>query len=101
MRSQENRTICYQEAIDALAVCEIEVVSEAQRLDPDNNHPDLMARVSSMIDAMEAYVGLLFDVDNESLREDVGQVDPQIIRNYMDKRAMHHMETQGRERSRS
>lgn len=97
MTGKAMRTITYQEALDALAICEVETVSESQRLDPRNENADLMAKTAAMIDAIETYVGLLFDVDRETLREDVGRTDPKIIKSYMDKRAMRHMESRGRD----
>lgn len=97
MSEKAMRSISYQEALDALAIAEVETVSESQRLDPRNENTDLMAKTAAMIDAIETYVGLLFDVDRETLREDVGRVDPKIVKSYMDKRAMRHMESRGRD----
>ena len=48
-----------------------------------------------MIDAMETTVAALFGGTREQVREDMGQLDPQIVQNAMHKLAMLHAE-QGR-----
>lgn len=54
-----------------------------------------MADTATMIDAMETTVAALFGETREQVREDMGQLDPQIVQNAMHKLAMLHAE-QGR-----
>lgn len=88
MGDQAQRTVTYQDAVNALAVAELEVVSEARHLDPNGADRDLMGRTASLVDAMETYVCVLFDVEAGALRDAVGQVDQAVVQRYLQKRAM-------------
>ncbi len=88
----ENKTISYQEALASVAVLEIEVVSQARSIDANNEDSALMEKTATMIDAMETTVGALFGETRDRVHEDVGQLDPSIVQNAMQKLAMLHAE---------
>lgn len=88
----EKKLVSYQHALASVAVLEIEVTSQARSIDPDNADSDLMANTAMMIDVMETTVAALFGETREQVREDMGQLDPQIIQNAMNKLVMLHAE---------
>lgn len=88
MAERMEKAVTYREAVDMLAVAELEVVGEARRLDPNGLDRDLLGKTSALVEAMETYVSILFDVDGDDLKDDVGQVDRNVIQNYFQKRAM-------------
>jgi len=91
----EQKLVSYQHALASVAVLEVEAVGQARSVDPDAADGELMAKTAVMIDAMETTVAALFGETREQVREDMGQLDPQIVQNAMRKLAMLHAE-QGR-----
>lgn len=88
----EHKLVSYQHALASVAVLEIEVVGQARSADPNNEDPDLMTKTATMIDAMETTVAALFGETREQVHEDMGQLDPAIVQNAMQKLAMLHAE---------
>lgn len=95
MTDKMQETVTYQDAVNALAIAELEVAGEARRIDPNGTDRDLMAKTASLIDAMETYVCVLFEVEHDDLRDAVGQVDQAVIQKYLQKRAMMAAEESG------
>lgn len=80
--------VSYEDAVATLAVVKLEVVGEARRIDPEGADHALLEKTTLMLDAMETYACVLFDVDRDRLKDDLGQVDPSIVQRYRQDRVM-------------
>ena len=90
--SEATRSITYQEAIQQVAIAELELLGQAKSLDPKGINRALKDKTALMVDAMETTVALLFSSTRDEVHEDIGSLDQATIQNAMQKMAMYHAE---------
>lgn len=91
MTEQEIRAIPYNDALVATAMLQLELVGQANNLDPNNSNEELMARTALAVNATEALVAMLFERSAEQVHEDIAQLDPAIIQKAIQNLAIAHV----------
>ena len=85
-------TITFDEAVQQVAIAELELIGQAKSLDPKGINQALKDKTALMVDAMETTVAVLFSTTREEVHESIGQLDPTAMHNAVEKMALYHAE---------
>ena len=90
--AERTESITFLEAIQQVAVAELELIGQAKSLDPKGINQALKDKTALMVDAMETTVAVLFNTTREEVHEHIGQLDPSAMQNAVQKMALYHAE---------
>ena len=85
-------SITFSEAVRQVAIAELELLGQAQSLDPKGINQALKDKSALMVDSMETTVAVLFNTTRDEVHESIGHLDPAVVRSAMEKMALYHAE---------